>query len=385
MFAGTLVAFIFILALGGGSVPARGATNETDTERYLGGDLDMNLSPWDHSFHLRSAVGYDDNVTLSDADQKASGFVDNGVDITIFRLPLDDWEFEFLLSGDDIRYWQNPGVSHEDTWLASTTVKRNLGENWKAAAVFNYVYINQIVDLFDFIDNIHMPPGRVEGHRFELRPSLQRKLGEDWSVTMEADGIRQFLSYPADSDSRAGSRLTLANTSWRGSEFALSYAAWEMWYDHETDLNPDGSTIPNTSLRGVRQEATLSWNRAWDARKRWHTGAKLDFNRFQDNSTGYYNFNEYAASGQIRYTGAKWTALCSARIAYDAFPNQPVSYADLASRLHRALLTGEVRVERRVLKKLKVFVDYQNSTGSSDSPDEVYHANTVMAGVDWEL
>lgn len=50
----------------------------TPQEKYLDME-DLGLNPWLELYDVRTpVVGYDDNVLLTDADKKGSGFVENG-------------------------------------------------------------------------------------------------------------------------------------------------------------------------------------------------------------------------------------------------------------------------------------------------------------------
>ncbi len=54
-------------------------------------------------------------------------------------------------------------------------------------------------------------------------------------------------------------------------------------------------------------------------------------------------------------------------------------------KLHKMSVLCDVRLERNLGKWLKLFAEYENDDSLSNSPDEVYHANTVKAGLEGEF
>ncbi len=265
-------------------------------EELLPKELEIPL--WDESYSPRAAVGYKDNVLLNAAEVKGSGFFESGLDVTVFRLTLDDWEFHFLLTGDDRRYWRDtgPGADHEDLWAAIAEGKKAFGDGWKAGLAVQYAYLYQVVDPFNLLNTTPQSPFPVEGHTIVFRPSLEKELGANNRLSLEMEGIRQFLGVPGgntnsvDSFFRFGPRLTLARAYGNRSELSLSYAVQETLYDHETDANPDGTPVPETSLRALKHQATLGSKHYWDERRRWESGTKLTFGWSDDNGSGYFSY-----------------------------------------------------------------------------------------------
>jgi hypothetical protein len=351
---------------------------------------ELGISAWDQSYALRSGAGYKDNVLLNDQNVKGSGFFDNGFDLTLLRLPIfDDWEAHFMVTGDDIRYWkdvgdQNVRVDHEDLWVAMAEASRTFGDDWKAGSTLQYAYINQVVDVFDLLNQVNLAPTKVEGHTFIFRPMIERALGSNYWVRLELEGTRLFLTQPADSFWQAGPRVLLGRTYGHRSELQLSYTIQEVGYDHETQTDAGGIPIPGTSLRALKQELGLASEHYWDARRRWHTTTKLGLADYRDNGSGYYNYHEYSGSGELHYSSQSWELKGSAGIAYRDFPIQNVT-GSTSSKLHQLRATFGARIERQLFKTLKIFAAWEAEISLSNSEDEVYHANTFQGGLAWEF
>ena len=99
-------------------------TNEDDLELLT---KDLGVSLWDESFTVRSGAGYDDNVLLDDTRVRGC-FLLSTTALTaamVFRLPIDNWDIDFFVTGDDYRrYTRDIGVGSQDLldWLLSKWV-----------------------------------------------------------------------------------------------------------------------------------------------------------------------------------------------------------------------------------------------------------------------
>src|SRR5436309_2002404 len=61
-------------------------------------------SAWVKSFDTHLWAGYKDNVLLGSQNLEASPFIAGGLDVTLYRVPVDGWEYLFLSSAEYIRY-----------------------------------------------------------------------------------------------------------------------------------------------------------------------------------------------------------------------------------------------------------------------------------------
>jgi len=350
---------------------------------------DLRISFWDETFALRSGAGYKDNVLLSDADKTGSGFVQNGLDVAILRLPITDpWELRLFLTGDDRRYWRGDmGVDHQDWWSGIAEARREFADGWSFEGSVTYDYIYDVVDLHDFLNLAdQQPPLNVEGHTVIVRPGIERTLWENWSLKLEAEGTRAFLSEPADSYFRFGPILTLAYDYAPSSEVSLSYSALDYYYDHETDLDAEGGDTIGGSLRILKDGLTLASKHYWDKARHWETTAKLAFAYYQDNGSGYYNYYDYNASAGFSYHNNAWDISASGGVEYLDSPIQTVqTLSGPGPRFRQTLLSANARIARQIIKLLKVFVEYENDTSLSNSQDDVWHANTVNGGLELEF
>jgi hypothetical protein len=276
------------------------------------------------------------------------------------------------------------GVDHEDLWSATAEVKKSFGDTWQASLQAQYIYLSQVLEITETELNTHLPPTNVVGHTILVRPGVTKWLASNLWVRLEADGFRQFFTAPADSYFRFGPRLVLGYDYGRDSEVTFGGGVLEQENDHFTKAMPDGTPIPDTSLRALRYESALASKHNWDVHKHWQTTTKLTFLYLQDNFSSYYNYYEYGASELLRFSAGTWSVTGTASILHDEYSIQTVS-GDGTPRFRTTSLNLGVKVEKNLIKGLKVFVNYENATALSDSQDEVYHANTISGGLDWEF
>ena len=378
--------------------PVRGA--DTNGLELLTEDLGVSL--WDESFSLRTGMGYKDNVLLSSGETgtngvsgvKSSPYFTSGLDATIFRLPLGDWEYYFFLTGDDIRYWRNIGVGSEDLWLAAAKIQRDFGGIWKAGWLCSYTYEAQVFDIADLESADVFEPAKIIGHTITVRPSLRAELGKNWWLELELDAIRQFFSAPAYSYWSLGPKITLGRAYGNQSELSLSYDAASQFYDNEPqaalDADGNGEDIAGTHLNVLKHRVELAWHHHWDQGRHWQTTTKLNFDYAQDNGTGFYDYFKYGISGEIGYKKAAWEVKARASAVRYEYPNQdagtdPFTLEDNFAKWRQTTLVFNVHGERYLTKYLKLFAEYNFEQSISTRPTEQYRVNTISAGLGWEF
>src|SRR5437763_1087918 len=67
-------------------------------------DPDLAIPKWSHFFNIREAAGFKDNVLLSQSQREASPLLSTELELFVVRLPVDDTEFTFFTTANDLRY-----------------------------------------------------------------------------------------------------------------------------------------------------------------------------------------------------------------------------------------------------------------------------------------
>src|ERR1700761_9372174 len=113
------------------------STNEDDLELLT---KELGVSLWDESFTIRTGAGYDNNVLLDDTRVRGSAFIDDGLDATVIRLPIDNWGIDFFVTGDDYRYTRDIGVGSQDLWIGAFKVDKTFATVWQSGLTLAYSY-----------------------------------------------------------------------------------------------------------------------------------------------------------------------------------------------------------------------------------------------------
>lgn len=346
----------------------------------LGGSL-----AWDESFELRTGVGYKDNVLLSHAGAQGSPFVASGLDFSVIRLPVDNWQFYFFLTADDNRYWHEAGADKEETVLASSEARKDLAGQWKLGSGLNFTYQNEILDVTSIETFTNgASSARVQGPGVTLRPFVRHDFPSRWWVQFELPATRQFLKAPLDDYWQFGGKIILGREYGSRSELTASYGLSELWYDTRNQFAASGYEIPNTPLKLLQHRLELGSQHYWDTARHWRSSTKLGFAYDQDNGSGYFSYYKYELSEQLRYQTPAWEIRGRAGIIYYDFPVQTVSILD-PSKLNKTLVSLDLRIERRLAGFVKVFGEYELEHSFSNDPFTRYNVNTVTGGFQWEF
>src|SRR5262245_12551731 len=102
---------------------------------------------WHRSASLITGAGYKDNLLLSHANAEESAFFKSGLELFVTRLPKEGPEFQFSLSGEDLRFFSSESVEKEQLLFTEARVVQELGATWAASIGLEYVYLDQVMDL----------------------------------------------------------------------------------------------------------------------------------------------------------------------------------------------------------------------------------------------
>jgi hypothetical protein len=370
--AGRKLARVFLLWLAACALPAQGQSEDLLKE--------LKIPIWTEIVDLRGLMGYKDNVLLSDTNAHGSPFWVSGADLVVFRLPINGWQFNFVASGTDTRYFSSPSVNSEQTAVAAAKLTRLYGDGWSSGLGLNYAYENQVMDLTATETNL-TPITKVLGNTFGGDWFARRDFQSYWAQ-LDLACTRQLLAAPLDNYWQLGPKLTLGRKYGQGSDLALS-GQWNfLMYDTTPDLTAQGANIANTHERVHVASVELDWHHAWDASNHWHSIAVLGYQSDQDNGAGYFNFSYYSLSTKLEYREAAWKIGAMVRGGFYDYPVQPVSFTD-SSKRQRLLVAAGLHAERKLSKHLKLFADYNYENSQSDVFVDHYQVNVAGIGLEW--
>jgi len=322
-------------------------------------------------------------VLFSNQHRVESPFLAAGLDVLLWRLPENGWEYLILGTGEYLRYLPSQEVvDKEATALGQAQVKKSFGSGWKAAATAEYLYFDQVFDNSIFDREFSFL--QVQGHTLTLRPSLRREFKSGAFIEIESFLTRQIFKEVVDDEWQAGPKLTLGRSYGNASEIAFGYLLTDRWFDTRQPRDADGALVSGKSLEFYQHELFAVWRHSWDKERRWRTVTRLSFQRSNDNDSGYYDYYRPRLSQQLRYVGKTWQVRADAKLTYYQYDSQPVSFDD-PSRRRKTFIQATLRAEKNLFKSVKVFAEYEHERSISNLNFEAYRANIVSAGLDWEF
>ena len=355
-------------------VPARDVSAGEDV---LSEDA-LKIPLWNYSTDLRGGFGYKDNVLLSRTNAQGSAFWMSSAELMVFRLPTHGWQFHFFADASDVRHFSSSTVDDEQVALAAAQLNKDIGHGWKSTLGLNYLYQNQV---FDYSANYTNPTsvGQILGHTLIPRWATRRELGAFW-IEGEMNGTRQWLEEPLDDCWQFGPRA-VAGYGWgRGSELALVYQWSRLDYDNREQVDRMGAAVTNTSLALNTHLAELSLTHVWDEKRRWHTLTALGYETSLDNGSGFFDYDDYRLSQQVRYRDPRWEITARARLSHFEYSTQTVSATDTAFR-RKSMFRFTLRLERTLAKHLKAHASYSWDRSLSDLEFDDYQASVVVGGL----
>jgi hypothetical protein len=138
--------------------------------------------------------------------------------------------------------------------------------------------------------------------------------------------------------------------------------------------------VTNTVRTVAQHDITGAWKHYWDAARRWRTATKLGYRDSSDDFSGYFDYERYSVSQEVRFQTATWEITAEARLSHYRYPVQTVSDTDLRKR-ERSDLTLALRGERQITKHIRLYAQYDYERTDSNSALDEYTVNTVSGGV----
>jgi hypothetical protein len=343
---------------------------------------DLKLSFWEKSVNLRGALGYKDNVLLSNLNREGSGFWLSGLDFSLLRASLDGGpQVTVFASGEDRRYFSSEEIRKEQLVLSQAKVTQEFAENWAVGGIAQYLYADQVFDASATEELFETLP--VKSHNMQVAPIVTRELPWNSELELRLNGERQFFNEPLDDYWEIGTELTYTKKYGNRSTISFSYTYDHRLYDTRNALDLDREPIENIPLRFDQHELELTLNHSWDKERHWRSRFRVLFEINQDNGPGFYDYYRYRVMKRFGYWGKDWQATIEGKVLHYDYQEQPVPGSAEVREIWEYVLA--LHGEKTIWKKLKVFADNEFEVVNSNYGVEEYTVNTVMVGVDWEF
>ena len=353
-------------------------------------DLRELLPVWDYALTVRSSAGYNDNVLLSHEPFQRSGFLQAGIEVIAWRLPIDGPEIQFIGAASHLQYLPNDFADDEQTVLGQAEVKKDFAKDWQASVVAEYLYQSTFVDATSVDANQPIPvlnATKIEGPGYQLTSGLRRYLGDTMWVQASVAASRWFYGGDIGDYWEIGPRATAGGSYGHVSEWSVSYHYDRRDYDDRQGRFLDGSEITGSRLAFYQHYVDASVRHYWDAARRWLTATGFSWRRNEDNSSGYYNYDRLQVSEKIRYRARSWEVAVGARLAWYDYQVQRIQdvFGNFTEPRERTEMAAQASIEKRFAKWLKGFVEFEREQTLANADAEEYAVNKVTGGLSWEF
>jgi hypothetical protein len=343
---------------------------------------ELKLSLWDRSINLRGALGYKDNLLLSDLQREGSAFWLSGVDFSLLRAGLDEGpSITLFASAEDRRYFSSNEIEKEQLVLSQAKINQQVSDNWSVGAIAQYLYADQVFDASATEQLLETLP--VKSHNVQVGPILTRTFPWNSELELKLTGERQLFNEPLDDYWEMGTQLMFTKKYGNRSSASLSYTYDHRLYDTRNALELNRQPIPETKLRFDQHEFEFTLNHSWDEERHWRSRVRALFEINQDNGVGFYDYYRYRIINRFGYYGKDWQATLEGKILHYNYQKQPVLGTTRVRQVWEYI--GAVHVEKIIWRNLKLFADAEFETVHSNYELEEYKVKTVLAGVDWEF
>jgi hypothetical protein len=336
---------------------------------------------WQPAGEVGLRVGYNDNVTLSSANAEASSFLGAAFDGILWQEWGDGFQFEGFVLGEQRQYLDSEQVDKEQLLYGLVQVHRDWNKTWHADTGFEYFYQDQVIDVAATETNIQ--PARIQGHTFTGRIRVKRELGGGW-LQLELAGTRQLFEELIDDYWEFTPGLEWTWPVQQDLELSLGYQYVTDWYDEDPALASEGEPIPGTQREAGRHEVVLSGRKYFGNDRQWRLTLRLSGRINQDTTGDYYDYVRPQASFRLRYRSADWEVEGGLRLNHYDYGVQTVAVGDPELR-KRSELYCDVRVKRRIARRLHVVAEYNYEQTFSNRSVEQYAVNTVSGGITFEF
>lgn len=364
------------------------------TDPALFGDSPLDLDPtappkmdglpslWEHFVNFQLGIGYKDNIGLSHVSPDGSPFSLTGVDLMLFRLPIDGLQFDFFVLAEDRRYWDADLTDKEQTLISQIKARRIWQNGWSAGAGFQYVFQDQVFDASTTETDIGVI--QIQVHTFSWIPEVRRETDSGWFVELKPKLSRVNFLAPLDDYWEGGPSVETGREFKNDSRLTLGYSYEHRAYDSRLQVDSSGVRIPGQPLGFNEHALTAEWRQYFDATRRWRSETKIEYELNRDNGSGYFDFSRYRLGQRFRYRRDPWMIQCGVKATRYDYRLQTASATDSSTRIRNELLVN-ARAEYELSKRWTLFAEYEfEQTFSNQSLDE-YSVHSGMTGVNVEF
>jgi hypothetical protein len=225
---------------------------------------------------------------------------------------------------------------------------------------------------------------RARGHTLILKPLLKRELNL-WTVELEPAVSLQYFGQPLDDSRELAPKLKLTRTYGYKSSVELSVNAGRRFYETTRLLTADGTPISGTHEQLTTRGAEVQWRHWWGAGHHWRTTLRAQASRSDDNGSGYFDHDKWAAYAQLALrAGTLDRRTHYARGPVPSTPCSPMAPPPVRTA-QRDEVTAELKVEYQWTKHLKSVASAERQRSAANTSFDDFSVTTVQGWLEWEF
>jgi len=363
----------FIL-LAGTSLMAQNSPQSTASEAS---HVQKAKSPPLLTAELKAGLGYKDNVLESENNREGAAFA-----LGQFNLALKPEEIPLSLRvmGEERRFVDSQLLREEQAFEAEGVYSPVAPDQWHTTLTGLYHFDNGVEDVSD--EQVGVSSAKVKGHEFTGMAEVERELGDSVTVSLEPFITRQTWSAILDDYLQYGATLRTEWESTDATKFSLRYQARNRDYDNRTQADALGNSLVGSSLTYLNQDVTAQCRHYWDEAHRWQTRLRLGTAWNTDNGSGYYDYQRYQVSSQLRYSGKEWQFDFGYRYNFTDYSSQPANGTQ-GTTYHRSGGAVTSAVAWNFREDWNLSLEYEWERVDSNRAADDYTVNTVSLGLSY--
>jgi hypothetical protein len=154
-------------------------------------------------------------------------------------------------------------------------------------------------------------------------------------------------------------------------------------FANRSQYNRNGRELVGTQLKIAEREAEVRLTVKWDEDGHWRTITRASRLHYRDNGSDYFSFREKKIAQEIEWEAGGWMIRLGGIARRNDYDVQTVGFGLAPTPRVRDEFSAELRVERKLSDRWKVFTQYTWERNRSNDRFAAYVMNEGLLGVRW--
>lgn len=335
---------------------------------------EFSLPLWQREITITPGIGYSDNALLTHAQEAGSGYLSTELELMLFRMPGDSGArfFTYALL-DHRRYFDVEDLEEETLALLQVLNEQPLGPRWTLHTSALGLYNDEVFGLSPVEDEIIASPVTVSQGSVKTGLFFQSNSTTSLELLLQVDRI----AFRERDDDYWQPGLT-TRVRWEGNHSRITAGIdWQTRdYDDREQQEPDGSTLPGSSLQTQLLEPYFSCQFETPGDSPWEWGARVAFRQQDDNGPGYHDSQRWKLKAWLEHGQGPWSWELSAVSTFLQYDHRTVSNLD-SRRYEITQLKASARAAYQFSPNVDLLLDYFWEEAQSTRPLDSYASHNL--------